>query len=168
MDEILDRILALIKERGWSNSEFERRIGKSTGTVNAWKTKKASPKKYLAKVAETLGTTEAYLCGETTDVSRPTPNADPDVFSKKSNTTPQHSATAHKIATAYDKAQPSIQAAARAMLGIEEDVSSAHVPIQYAARGGATGSGTVDAALAEKHKKIAKEVLEKQKDDFGD
>lgn len=82
--------------------------------------------------------------------------------------TPQHSATALKIASAYDKAQPSIQAAARAMFGIEEDVSSARVPIQYAARGGATGSGTVDAALAAKHKKTAKEVLENQKDDFDD
>lgn len=62
-----DRVLPLIKAKGWSKSEFERRIGKSTGTLNAWRTGNASPEKYLPKVAEVLNTTEAYLRSETDD-----------------------------------------------------------------------------------------------------
>ena len=67
--DIIDRILILIKKNGWSVREFERRLGKSTGTFNAWKSCKASPEKHLARIAKILYTTESYLRGETDDPS---------------------------------------------------------------------------------------------------
>ena len=67
----LDRIAELIKSNGWSVSEFERRIGRSNGTFGGWRAGRASPDKHLHLIVAVLGTTEAYLRGETDDPALP-------------------------------------------------------------------------------------------------
>ena len=63
----LDKILYRIKSNGWSISEFERRLGVSTGTVNGWRIRNAVPEKHFNSIVRILDTTEAYLRGETDD-----------------------------------------------------------------------------------------------------
>ena len=64
---MIDRILALIKHKGWNISEFERRLGKSTGTFNGWRRRNAVPPNLVLDVADILDTTEEYLRGEIED-----------------------------------------------------------------------------------------------------
>ena len=61
----ITRIEDLIASKGWSNSEFARRLGMSKGIVRDWKAGKSSPDKHLAKIAFLLETSEEYLRGET-------------------------------------------------------------------------------------------------------
>ena len=61
----LSRIDSQIKTKGWSRSEFLRRLELSTSAFGDWKAGKASPDKHLPKIAALLDTTEAYLRGET-------------------------------------------------------------------------------------------------------
>ena len=62
-----DRTLDLIKKRGWSIREFERRLKLSTGTVNGWITRKSIPAKKITYIARVLETSESYLQGKTDD-----------------------------------------------------------------------------------------------------
>ena len=71
MSSITDRIFALLDKRGIEQKEFAAQIGASEKTVSAWKTGRAkSYTKYLAKIAEALGTTVDYLVNGDTDILR--------------------------------------------------------------------------------------------------
>lgn len=62
-----ERIRMLVKGKGWSLREFFRRLDLDQSTMNAWEKGTASPDKHMDKIASVLGTTEAYLRGETDD-----------------------------------------------------------------------------------------------------
>lgn len=62
------RLVQLMRERGISQSELARRIGVSATTI--WKLTSGEPMqgtKYLHQIARELGTTPAFLMGETDD-----------------------------------------------------------------------------------------------------
>lgn len=63
--DMFDRMEHLAKERGWSKTEFLRRIGLNSCAIRDWRIGKASPNKHMGKIVRVLGTTEAYLRGET-------------------------------------------------------------------------------------------------------
>lgn len=64
----LQRITALIKEKYKSLAEFERDLGLGKQTVSDWKRGKSETyMKMLPEIAKFLGTTTAYLLGETND-----------------------------------------------------------------------------------------------------
>lgn len=67
----LEKIEVLIKEMGWSKSEFLRRINLPNSTFTDWKAgRHKSYEKHLPEIAKTLLTTEDYLLGKT-DKPRP-------------------------------------------------------------------------------------------------
>ena len=66
--DTLSRIESLIKNMGWSKSEFLRRLGISVNSFTEWKAgRNQSYMKHLPKIAELLGTTEDYLLCKTDD-----------------------------------------------------------------------------------------------------
>lgn len=66
--DTLDRIEDLIHQRGWSRSEFCRRMDLPNNTLAVWRRGlNRSWEKHLEKIARVLGTTPAYLRGETGD-----------------------------------------------------------------------------------------------------
>jgi len=72
---MVERILALAKQKGLKQAFLEEKIGAYRGKITEWKNKKSSPTDVELKiVAELLGTTEAYLRGKTDD---PAPAAEP-------------------------------------------------------------------------------------------
>lgn len=64
-----ERISELVKMRGWSRNEFFRRIKLDAKNWQKWEKGETSPAKHLPRIAEVLGTTEAYLRGDTDDPS---------------------------------------------------------------------------------------------------
>lgn len=73
MLDTLTRIENLIKEKGWSKSEFLRRLGLPTNAFGEWKRgKHKSYIKHIEKIAIVLDTTSDYLLCKTDDPS-PTP-----------------------------------------------------------------------------------------------
>lgn len=76
---MIRRVFALIRQRGWSISEFERRIGSSTGTFNGWRRRGAIPEDRIEEVANVLETSAQYLRGETDD---PTPPPTPGMIKR--------------------------------------------------------------------------------------
>ena len=69
--DMFDRMDELIKNRGWTRSEFLRRIGLNPSAMKDWRLKKSSPEKHMKKIESVLCTTEAYLRGETDDSWQP-------------------------------------------------------------------------------------------------
>ena len=69
IDILISRIDGLAKAKGWPRSEAFRRVGLNPVAVFDWRKGKSSPEKHLAKFADVLETTEAYLRGETDDRS---------------------------------------------------------------------------------------------------
>lgn len=67
---MIERLLERIKFKGWTISEFERRIRATTGTVNGWKKRGAIPARRLDETASVLDTSVDYLLGRSSD---PTP-----------------------------------------------------------------------------------------------
>jgi len=61
------RIAKKIKDNGWSESEFARRLGKNQSIMRDWRRGSSSPEKHIEYIARVLGTTSAYLHGETDD-----------------------------------------------------------------------------------------------------
>ena len=69
---MIERIVALAEEQGMKMSFLEKQLGVYRGKVADWKLRRSSPNvTEIRKIAEILGTTEAYLRGETDD---PTPD----------------------------------------------------------------------------------------------
>jgi transcriptional regulator with XRE-family HTH domain len=76
---MVERILALAKQKGLKQAFLEEKIGAYRGKITEWKNKKSSPTEAeLQIIAELLGTTEAYLSGLTNDPA-PTVNRDDDL-----------------------------------------------------------------------------------------
>lgn len=72
--ETVERILALAARKGVKQAHLTRAIGGYRGKLTEWKNKKSSPSsEELLIIAAELGTTAAYLRGETDD---PRPAAD--------------------------------------------------------------------------------------------
>lgn len=72
--DTLDRIEALIQERGWSKSEFFRRLGLPNNTLSLWRRGlNSSWREHLPRMAGVLGTTTDYLSGRTDDPAPLTP-----------------------------------------------------------------------------------------------
>lgn len=71
--DAIDKINALLKQRGLSGAELSRAIGVSTAVYSQWNTKKTKPSnKNLAKVAAVLGVSVSELTGEPKK-EKPTP-----------------------------------------------------------------------------------------------
>jgi phage repressor protein C with HTH and peptisase S24 domain len=73
-----DRLTALMQDCGLSQSELGRRVGVSQATIWKLASEPSQGSKHLHKIAHELGTTAAYLMGETDDatagaVPAPTP-----------------------------------------------------------------------------------------------
>ena len=69
-----ERFETLLKARGITKTFIARSLGRSATLCQDWKQQKSQPtEKQLREVARILGTTPAYLRGETDEVS---PNAD--------------------------------------------------------------------------------------------
>jgi transcriptional regulator with XRE-family HTH domain len=75
--EVGPRIEARIKELGITQSELARRISVSQTTINSLirRPRRSSP--HLLKIARALGTTAAYLVGETDDPDADAPDEAP-------------------------------------------------------------------------------------------
>ena len=65
--ELAERIDGLLKERGLSQSELARRVGLRQSTINYLVNGRSRGSKHLHVIARELGTTAAYLAGETDD-----------------------------------------------------------------------------------------------------
>lgn len=65
--DTLARIASLVHAKGWTIAGFLRHAGLNKNMFNDWKHGKSSPEKHLPAIARALGTTEAYLRGETDD-----------------------------------------------------------------------------------------------------
>lgn len=62
MMNTLERIEKYIKINGWSNSEFARRLGLTSGTVTEWTSgRNSSYLKHIDKIAEVLNISREYL-----------------------------------------------------------------------------------------------------------
>lgn len=74
-----NRVRSLLAERGLSQSELARRVGVTQGAIAKVISKNPGGSSHLHKIAHELGTTPAYLTGETDDpnlgapVHRPEP-----------------------------------------------------------------------------------------------
>lgn len=67
---IYDRFEQLRKSRGITKKFISESLGRSTALCQDWKQQKSQPSEaQLARLAEILDTTPAYLCGETDDAS---------------------------------------------------------------------------------------------------
>ena len=65
-----DRFETLLKSRGITKTFIARSLGRSATLCQDWKQQKSQPsEKQLSEVARILGTTTAYLRGETDEVS---------------------------------------------------------------------------------------------------
>jgi transcriptional regulator with XRE-family HTH domain len=73
------RLRAVMAEREVSQSELARRVGVSQQTIFKLTTGQSLNSRYLHQIARELGTTPAYLSGETTDPESDAP--DPPEFS---------------------------------------------------------------------------------------
>ena len=62
-----ERIKLLLAQRGLSQSELARRVGLRQSTMNMLANGRSQGSKHLHKIARELGTTPAYLTGETDD-----------------------------------------------------------------------------------------------------
>lgn len=63
--DAIDRINAILKERGMSGADLSRKIGVSTAVYSQWNRKKTKPSnKNIARVAEALGVSVSDLTGE--------------------------------------------------------------------------------------------------------
>ncbi len=70
-----DRFEALLKSRGITKTFIARSLGRSATLCQDWKQQKSQPnEQQLREVARILGTTPAYLRGETDEVSPDTEN----------------------------------------------------------------------------------------------
>lgn len=76
---LYDRFEALRVSRGITKSFIAQSLGRSATLCQDWKQRKSQPSEaQLREVARILGTTEAYLRGETDDPS-PTPGRDEEL-----------------------------------------------------------------------------------------
>ncbi len=65
MDEIAERIFALLKEKGIEQKELAVMLGTTDKTISAWKTGRSQAfTKKLPQIAAILGTTVSHLLGE--------------------------------------------------------------------------------------------------------
>lgn len=62
MDDLVERIRALCKERGTSITKVEEKLGYANGTIGKWKkARKPAPLEKVMQVADELDTTAHYL-----------------------------------------------------------------------------------------------------------
>ena len=62
MDDLVERIRALCKERGTSITKIEEKLGYANGTIGKWKkARKPAPLEKVMQVANELNTTADYL-----------------------------------------------------------------------------------------------------------
>lgn len=79
--DTLDRIALRITEKGWSKSEFLRRMDMTTGTFADWRSGRSSSyEKHISRIAEVLDTSVEYLQGKT-DQKEKTP-VDPAIINE--------------------------------------------------------------------------------------
>ena len=72
-----NRLKELMEERGVKQNYVAERINRKPSIFQAWRDGKSKPsKEQLCVVAEILGTTPAYLCGETDEKNPATPKSD--------------------------------------------------------------------------------------------
>ena len=70
MNSKVPRLFDLLKSKNISQKELSEQIGAAQASITDWKTGKSSPSsKYLTKIASILGTTPAYLLGESDEKS---------------------------------------------------------------------------------------------------
>lgn len=70
------RLRHLLTAREISQSELARRVGVTQATIYKLLSGETQGSKHLHKIAHELGTTPAYLMGETDDPDSPTPSPD--------------------------------------------------------------------------------------------
>jgi transcriptional regulator with XRE-family HTH domain len=98
------RIGLLLERRGMSQSELARRLGLRQSTINMLINGHTQSSKHLHRIARELGTTPAYLSGETDDPNHDAPTA------------PELSAQEHKLITIYRRLPKKDQSALRLLI----------------------------------------------------
>lgn len=70
--DVLNRLLGAIKKQYPSDAAFERALGLKSTTVDSWRRGKSKAyMKMLPQLASALGTSAAYLLGETSEPNPP-------------------------------------------------------------------------------------------------
>lgn len=72
-----ERVLARLKDTGLSQSELARRVGLAQPTISGLIKSNKVGSKHLHRIARELGTTPAYLSGETDDPAAEMPDVEP-------------------------------------------------------------------------------------------
>lgn len=65
--DIVDRIDALAKKKGWPRNEVFRRVGLNPTAAQDWRRNRSSPEKHIENLAGVLNTSTAYLRGDADD-----------------------------------------------------------------------------------------------------
>lgn len=93
--DTIDKINALLKERGMNGAELSRAIGVSSAVYSQWNTRKTAPSnKSIAKVAAVLGVPVSELTGEGQKESPPSVEGGPVIPPGYELLTPENRAKA--------------------------------------------------------------------------
>jgi len=77
--EVIDKINAILKQRGMTGAELSRAIGLSTAVYSQWNRRKTKPSnKNIVKVAEVLGVPVSELTSKEQNEKPPAQGGEPD------------------------------------------------------------------------------------------
>ena len=128
MNDIIERINSVMKEKGIKPAELARRTGIDRSSISHYLSGDYSPKiDKIEKIADAIGVTVSYLVGFSDD---PSPTGDPDLdkiadmFTRMTQPGSFGPVTVSDdemtVVMAYRHADPAIQAAVRKLLDIEK------------------------------------------------